>query len=69
MVVKWVHIYLFSLLAFSLKNMDSSQKREKVVVVGAQSAGKTSLLVRYLYDTFDVDYMVCNRMRCVCALE
>ena len=59
-MARWVHIYLFSLLAFSLENMDSLQKREKVVVVGAQSAGKTSLLVRYLYDTFDVDYMVCK---------
>ena len=40
--------------------MEPQPKREKVVVVGAQSAGKTSLLVRYLYDTFDINYMVCD---------
>lgn len=34
-------------------------KREKAVIIGSQGAGKTSLLVRFLYDTFDQNYMVC----------
>lgn len=31
----------------------------KLVFLGDQSAGKTSIITRFMYDTFDTSYQVC----------
>ena len=37
--------------------MSSQLKKHKVVFLGPQGAGKTSLVVRFMYDSFDPNYM------------
>lgn len=34
-------------------------KKYKLVTLGDQSVGKTSLITRFMYDSFDSDYQVC----------
>lgn len=42
----------------SSDDVSSSLKKYKLVFLGEQSVGKTSLITRFMYDSFDTAYQV-----------
>jgi Ras-related protein Rab-6A len=42
-----------------MSKTNTNLSKYKIVFLGEQSVGKTSLITRFMYDTFDDNYAVC----------
>lgn len=52
-----------------MADSSSNQMKYKIVFLGDQGVGKSSLILRFTQDTFDVKYMVSNYTFADCVIH